>query len=448
VNGKLFYGEAWYSSAVTRTYKYDTLSRLFQETGSPVSQSFDYDANGNRKSNASNLYTYLLNSNRMATRKGVTLTRDAAGNHTSNGLGQTYEWDNHGHLSQFTLNGVKKATYLYNYQHQRTHKTLWNGATALSTTVYHYDLHGRLLMETSSTGAIQAYYVYDDSGTPLAMVQAANSPYNTTAQDRLLYLHTDHLGTPRIATDTAKRIVWKWESDAFGTTAANQDPDADGKTTVINLRFAGQYFDAESGLHQNWHRTYDPSLGRYISSDPIGLRGGLNTFGYVEQNPLALVDPTGRNPATAAEGGYIVGGLIGAAIDYGVSATTGVVGLTLGAYLYDITHSEDSFTQNSVSDQVDTLNTDLANDPSASVPWPEKNRGKWTAICKVVDQSPDSCPTSSGNIVGWGYGIGNDMSSARKAAEKMAKATLGSSNVHHPSCKCISPKGETVPLCR
>ncbi|QLQ33457.1 MAG: hypothetical protein HZT40_19730 [Candidatus Thiothrix singaporensis] len=87
-----------------------------------ANQSFGYDLNGNRLSNGSNAYTYVANSNRMDTRKGITLGRDAAGNHTSNGLGQTYAWDGHGHLSQFSLNGVQKATYFYNYQHQRTHK--------------------------------------------------------------------------------------------------------------------------------------------------------------------------------------------------------------------------------------------------------------------------------------------------------------------------------------
>jgi YD repeat-containing protein len=191
-----------------RKYQYDTLQRLKNEgTLSTVTQSFTYDANGNRLSNGSNAYTYLANSNRMATRKGVAITRDAAGNHTNNGLGQTYAWDTQGHYVQFSLNGVQKATYLYNYQHQRVQKTLWNGATNLGSTLYHYDLAGRLLAETSTTGTVQAVYLYDDNGTPLAIVQAANSPYNNTSQDKLVYLQTDHLGTPRLATDAAKRTV-------------------------------------------------------------------------------------------------------------------------------------------------------------------------------------------------------------------------------------------------
>lgn len=288
-------------------YQYDALGRLKLETNAFANQSFGYDLNGNRQSNGNNAYTYVTNSNQMAIRKGIALSRDAAGNHTSNGLGQTYSWDNQGHFSQFNLNGVKKATYLYNHQHQRTHKTLWNGATALSTTVYHYDLHGRLLMETSSAGTILATYIYDEAGVPLAILQTANSSYNPTAQEQVVYLHTDHLGTPRMATDSNRRIVWKGESDAFGTTPAQQDPDADNKQTIINLRFPGQYYDVESGLHQNWHRTYDPSLGRYISSDPIGLAGGLNTFGYVGQSPLHLRDSTGLKTTLITVRDYGIG---------------------------------------------------------------------------------------------------------------------------------------------
>ena len=87
----------------------------------------------------------------------------------------------------------------------------------------------------------------------VAVLYAANGPYNATAQDKLVYLHTDHLGAVRRASDSdfnlANRQVWSWESDPFGTTAPLQDPDGNGVPTVINLRFPGQYYDAESGLH-------------------------------------------------------------------------------------------------------------------------------------------------------------------------------------------------------
>jgi len=73
----------------------------------------------------------------------------------------------------------------------------------------------------------------------------------------------------------------------------NEDVDADGIKVSMNLRFPGQYYDSESGLHYNYYRTYDPLTGRYINSDPIGLEGGLNTFVYVGGNPMSRTDSFG-----------------------------------------------------------------------------------------------------------------------------------------------------------
>ncbi|MDX1915788.1 MAG: RHS repeat-associated core domain-containing protein, partial [Methylophilus sp.] len=91
--------------------------------------------------------------------------------------------------------------------------------------------------------------------------------------DQIIYLETDHLNTPRIGRDQSAKKVWEWQSDAFGATLANPDPDQNNSQVIINLRFPGQQFDLESGLHYNHHRYYDPQLGRYLSSDPIGLQG-------------------------------------------------------------------------------------------------------------------------------------------------------------------------------
>ena len=89
-------------------------------------------------------------------------------------------------------------------------------------------------------------------------------------------------------------MVWKLPPhEPFGTAQAQQDPDQDGIATDIPLRFAGQVFDADTGLHYNYFRDYDPWTGRYIQSDPIGLEGGLNTFTYAIGNPIGYTDPQG-----------------------------------------------------------------------------------------------------------------------------------------------------------
>jgi RHS repeat-associated protein len=101
------------------------------------------------------------------------------------------------------------------------------------------------------------------------------------------YYHTDHLGTPQAITDKDQTIVWQARYAPFG--------DAALPIHAIDndLRFPGQYFDRETGLHYNWHRYYDPETGSYLTSDPIGLGGGLNTYAYVGASPLNFIDPSG-----------------------------------------------------------------------------------------------------------------------------------------------------------
>lgn len=110
----------------------------------------------------------------------------------------------------------------------------------------------------------------------------------------IYYIYPDHLNTPRAITNEAATTVWKWENaDPFGNNAANEDPDGNSQAFVFNLRFPGQYADRETNTHYNMMRDYDPSIGRYVQSDPIGLGGGINTYAYVGGNPLSNVDPFG-----------------------------------------------------------------------------------------------------------------------------------------------------------
>lgn len=113
-------------------------------------------------------------------------------------------------------------------------------------------------------------------------------------QDRVHYIHADHLNTPRVITNASQQIVWRHDqAEPFGNNPPDENPSGLG-AFEFPLRFPGQYFDRETNLHYNYYRDYDPSIGRYAESDPIGLLGGLNTYAYVDGNPLSWFDPDGN----------------------------------------------------------------------------------------------------------------------------------------------------------
>ena len=115
-------------------------------------------------------------------------------------------------------------------------------------------------------------------------------------------VHTDYLTTPRIVTSGGS-IVWQWRNDnPYGNNLAQGNIE-------FNLRFAGQYYDAESGLHYNIHRTYNPEIGRYMQSDPLGLSAGSNTYNYVGRNPFDAVDPDGKVAILIPIIGGVAGGV-------------------------------------------------------------------------------------------------------------------------------------------
>jgi RHS repeat-associated protein len=122
------------------------------------------------------------------------------------------------------------------------------------------------------------------------------------------YIQTDQLNTPRTVTDSSNAIVWRWDNDdAFGGNVPNSNPSGLG-TFTFNLRFPDQYFDSETNNHYNYFRDYNPEIGRYVESDPIGLRGGINTYAYVDTSPIGYIDPLGLQ---AAAGAGSVGGFGG-----------------------------------------------------------------------------------------------------------------------------------------
>jgi RHS repeat-associated protein len=87
--------------------------------------------------------------------------------------------------------------------------------------------------------------------------------------------------------------VWRWDQqEPFGNNPPDENPSGLG-AFEFPLRFPGQYFDKETNLHYNHFRDYDASIGRYGESDPVGLKGGLNTYAYAGQDPLTYIDPDG-----------------------------------------------------------------------------------------------------------------------------------------------------------
>jgi RHS repeat-associated protein len=102
------------------------------------------------------------------------------------------------------------------------------------------------------------------------------------------FYHNDHLGTPQKLTAVNGAVGWSAKYSSFG------EADVDASSSITNnLRFAGQYYDTESGLHYNYNRFYDPTTGRYMSIDPIGFNGGINMYSYANINPINLIDPLG-----------------------------------------------------------------------------------------------------------------------------------------------------------
>ena len=302
------------------SYGYDALDRLTAETTLTGNDAFTYDPNGNRLSGLLNngntqAYSYEGGSNRLSRRGNKTVTLDPAGNTLSDYAGRSYEYDAAGRLVTVTRDGVLRGTYTYNYLNQRTRKVKVTNTGATQRFVYHYDVQGNLIAETRPNGTLMRLYIWADA-EPVAQIQ--NRP--ALATEEIAYLHTDHLQTPRLATNASQTVVWRFESEAFGTGKPDTDPDGDDDRTNVRLRFPGQYHDGESGLYYNWHRYYDPKIGRYITSDPMTVAQHLkrwrstmgvpgwspfagNSFVYVSNSPLRWIDPTGLFEAVITDTG-------------------------------------------------------------------------------------------------------------------------------------------------
>jgi RHS repeat-associated protein len=184
------------------------------------------------------------------------------------------DYNQAGRLASVTAGSDPLAQYTYDAFGRR----LIKAGAATGTTLFQYGASGSLLEEAGRDGVALVDYIYLDDA-PVATLSPASGEVN--------FLHGDRLGTPRIATDSGQNTVWTASYGPFGEMSATPG------LIVQNLRLPGQEFDADTGLYHNGFRDYSPGWGRYIQSDPIGLMGGLNTYGYAGANPVRSIDRLG-----------------------------------------------------------------------------------------------------------------------------------------------------------
>ena len=266
------------NAANSQTYTYDPLDRLLTVSGTqPLS--YSYDAVGNRsialRGQTQTDYHYDLSSQKLLSLTGTPTSSvshtpqghvSQVGNHTLN-----YAADQR--LTSVAQGNTSLGSYRYDAFGHRIGKT-----TALNSTYYGYDQQDQMISE--SLGGSTQHTVYLD-GQPLVRIDGNN------ASSPIVYFHNHHLGAPQTVSDQTQQSVWNAQLDPFGqVTTVNPN-------ITQNLRFPGQYYDQETGWHYNYRRYYQPDLGRYLQSDPIGLTGGINTYTYVRNNPVNLIDPEG-----------------------------------------------------------------------------------------------------------------------------------------------------------
>jgi RHS repeat-associated protein len=270
-----------------QTFGYDALDRLTNYKSGTATQTYTYDADGNRASYATNgtspvslTYTIDKASNRLLGIGGTwagSFTYDASGSMLSYQTpfsGYTFSYDARNRLTESFV-GAVGTPWLVNGLGQRV------GQYAASAPQFYfaYDEAGHLLGKYDASGTVHQQETVWLGDLPIAVLAPASQ----------YYVAPDHLGAPHQVTDATGKVAWLWSHDPFG----NGDPSDPLGNFTYDLRFPGQFYDQGTKLHYNYFRDYDPRTGRYIESDPIGLEGGINTYGYVGGNPVSYVDRQG-----------------------------------------------------------------------------------------------------------------------------------------------------------
>jgi RHS repeat-associated protein len=187
---------------------------------------------------------------------------------------------NRARLDRLTIGSTVTADYTYDGLERLALRVTQN-MTPAGTTHYVYDRAGHLIVEADSSGNTLREYVWLDD-TPLAVVADVD-----TMSPKLWFVHADHLDRPIKMTDGTQAVVWDAVYRPFGEVVSITGSASN------NLRFPGQYYLLEDGLHYNWHRHYDPTIGRYLQADPLGLVDGPSRYSYARSTAVGRIDPLG-----------------------------------------------------------------------------------------------------------------------------------------------------------
>ncbi|WP_232829775.1 RHS repeat domain-containing protein, partial [Pseudomonas amygdali] len=219
-----------------------------------------------------------------------------------------YKYDAWGNLIEKVVGIVRWQTFTYDCENRLVKTETMADTQVESTSSYQYDSLGRRVAKQSdikghtdhkrflwqglrmlreeSPGQSSLYIYEPGSYAPLARVDEKEGE----VENKVYYFHTDQIGTPLEMTDAEGQIVWQAKYRAWGAVEKLVVNEVEQ-----NLRFQGQYFDVETGLHYNTFRYYDPEIGRFITQDPIGLLGGSNLYRYAK-NSSGWIDPLGLSP--------------------------------------------------------------------------------------------------------------------------------------------------------
>ncbi len=262
-----------------RDYNYDQANRLTQVQSVTAPETFNYDALGNRQNNnaqfdianritENNHFAYVYDINGNRTQKTNKTTGEVE-RYTYNSLNQLIGYQ------VYPDNAPTTAAITHYSYHYGPLERRWRKTNHIANTTTEFYWSGSRLIGENKSGVVRRYIL--EAITPVGFIENGD----------VYHYFRDHLGTAHEITDNNGGLVWQGNYNSFG--------EVSEVVNVIdnNMRFAGQYWDEEAGLHYNYYRNYDPSLGRYLQSDPIGLAGGINTYGYVNGNPLKYIDPYG-----------------------------------------------------------------------------------------------------------------------------------------------------------